>query len=438
MNIRSRSPRRPRRSETPPVLSTTAWGLAAFALVAGFVWLGMIAFNGVPMRSYGHAYVSVPQVGNLLKHDPVRIAGVRVGQVTSTSLGPDGRPRVRLQIEPGTKLPADTQVRMRANGLLGARYVQLLPGRSPRLLADGATIGGGRLALTFGVSDALDTLDRPTRKALGDMANGLGLGLLGRGEHLNEALRLAPHGVRDDIRLLVELGRDRGATRRLLPAVDSATTVLASARANLARLPATGADALRPFAEEQRAVRRTLEQAPSALRSARTGLHSGERLLAAVRGMAIEAKRTVPLAPGGLRATTRLLRSSHAPLRRTQRLLGAAAPAVPAVLRITRSASPLLGPLQGALDELTPMLLKIAPYGCDIENWGAVMRSMDGFGGNGEGPIGWLGEFRAQAAVVGLGGSVGVDDGLGLARRVSYPPPCTYLSKVYPLGEAGR
>jgi phospholipid/cholesterol/gamma-HCH transport system substrate-binding protein len=430
MMKRSRSRRR--RQDNPPVGQTTLRGLAAFALVVAFIGTGVIAFNGVPFREYRHINISAPDVGNLLLHDPVRIAGVRVGQVESTSLGPDGRPLVRLQIEPATKLPSDTKVLLRGNGLLGARYIELIPGQSAQPLADGATIVGGRGTLTFGVSHALDTFDAPTRKGLGTTLNEVGTGLVGRGAQLNDALRLAPHGVGDSLKLTTTIARDRAATRQLLPSLDSALRPLAANRSELTALIGETADVLQPFVDEQDKLRGILEQAPPALTATEQGLASGERLLTAVTGLASEAARILPLAPRGLRATTALLHDSPAPLHRANTLLAGVPPTVPSVLHITRRLPPLLKPLRNGLGDLTPVLLKISPYGCDIKNWGAVMRSMDGFGGFGNGPIGPLGEFRAQASVVSVGGTAGIDDGTGLAPRDTYPPPCKYLATPYP------
>src|SRR5207253_997437 len=145
------------------------------------------AYNGVPGRSYSTVYVEVPQIGNLLQHDQVRIAGVRVGQVERRSITPDGHTRLALQLEPGVSLPADTTVAIRASGLLGARYVQLVPGRSTRVLASGSTIRAPGSSITIGLPEALDTFDAQTRGALGSTLGELGTGLLGHGTQLNDA-----------------------------------------------------------------------------------------------------------------------------------------------------------------------------------------------------------------------------------------------------------
>ena len=106
------------------------------------VWTAVTSYSGVPLRDYDHYVVEVPATGNLIAHDQVRIGGVRVGQVEKTAITPDGKARLALQLERGTRLPADTQVVLRANGLLGARYVQLVPGASSRLLRSGKRAQG--------------------------------------------------------------------------------------------------------------------------------------------------------------------------------------------------------------------------------------------------------------------------------------------------------
>jgi phospholipid/cholesterol/gamma-HCH transport system substrate-binding protein len=426
---------RRRRTDVAPVRPTVVRGLMAFGLVGAFVYIGVMAFNGVPLRDYKYVYVSVPDVGNLLRHDPVRIGGVQVGQVASSTLGADGRPRIRLQINPGTKLPADTAVKIRANGLLGARYVELRPGASAQEIAAGATIHGDANALTYGVPQALDTLDARTRAGLTKLTNGLGQGFLGRGRQLNDAVRLGPLGVVAAAHLSEVADADPTATRRLLPALRSAVVPFDASRTEYAALFAATAGATQPFIDRQDDVRATLDQAPSALAAAQVGLGDGTRLLTAVTGLAREMTAALPRAPAGLRGATTLLQTAPPSLRKAGALLDAAEPAVPAALKILNSAKPLLRPMRSGLDTLVPMLHQVAPYACDFKNWGAVMRSMDGFGGFGDGPLGPLGEFRAEAAVTSPGATFGIaGDGTGLVHRDQYPAPCTYLSKPYPAG----
>jgi virulence factor Mce-like protein len=393
----------------------------------------VVSYNGVPFRPYEYIYASAPQMGNLLQHDPVRIGGVRVGQVASISLDSEDRPVARLQIEPGTHLTSDTRMLIRANGLLGARYVELIPGTSRQTMPAGTTIYGGPDSITFGLPDVLNTFDQRTRTGLGQMVGGLGQGFFGQGEALGQALSLAPAGVWNDEQLIGALYSRTGAVQRLIPSLDSAAAPLAANSSQLAALPNAAAAAVQPFVDEQAALRSTLDQAPGALSTAQAGLGSGDQLLVSVTGLATQLSRTLPYAPAGLRGASALLRSSHTPLARAQTLLAAVHPAVPAALKITGSVPPLLGPLDQLVSNLTPMLLEISRYGCNVTNWGAAMRSMDEAAGIGQGPLGWVGEFRAAATVLSPTATFGYGGPSQLLPRDGYSPPCKYLaSNSYP------
>jgi phospholipid/cholesterol/gamma-HCH transport system substrate-binding protein len=421
-----------RRRDTEPATRTTGKGLVVVALLAGVVYLAVSAYNGVPFRNYRTMYADVPQVGNLIQHDQIRIAGVRVGQVLGTTVGKSGQARLRLQLEPGTELPADTSIAVRANGLLGARYVQLIPGHSASRLADGTVIRGTAASLTPGVTDALDAFDAQTRGALGDMLGGLGIGLLGQGTAINDAIRVnAPEQPRFVQMIDTVLAR-QGAADHLVPSLSAGVHALDSPGPALARGFSITADALTPFAEQRSDVSRTLDEAPSTLQAATTGLEHGRQLLAATRSLAREASLTLPTAPQGLRAAAALLRDSHTPLARAAALLHEVPPTVPAALKLTSALRPVLSPLERGVTDLIPMLLQIGPYGCNVENLGAVFRSMTGFGGTGQGPGGPAMQFRLQSipSQETFGIAAG---GPSLVTRDGYPAACKYLATTYPL-----
>jgi ABC-type transporter Mla subunit MlaD len=123
-------------------LAVVITGLVVTAAILAFVYFAEQSYNGLPFISYRTLYASVPNIGHLQLHDPVQIAGVRVGQVLSTDTR-NGRALVQLQLQGVGPLPVDTQVYVRANGLLGARDAEIVPGKRKQLLADGATISGG-------------------------------------------------------------------------------------------------------------------------------------------------------------------------------------------------------------------------------------------------------------------------------------------------------
>ena len=71
----------------------------------------------------------------------VRIAGVRVGSIVSETLDPKTfLADVRLSIDPAYKLPDDTVAEIISSGLLGDKYMSLVPGGSDKLIPPGGKI----------------------------------------------------------------------------------------------------------------------------------------------------------------------------------------------------------------------------------------------------------------------------------------------------------
>jgi phospholipid/cholesterol/gamma-HCH transport system substrate-binding protein len=421
-----------RRRDTRGPVSTLVRGALAFAVVIGVIAFGVEAYNGVPGERYTYVHATVPQIGNLLQHDPVRIAGVDVGQITGRDIASGGEGLLTLQLRPGVNLPIGTQVLIRANGLLGGRYVELIPGPGSRRLPSGATLRGGPNSVTFGVPEVLDTFNEQTRGALGQAINGVGSGLLGRGSQLNTAIGITSAATVPFERLANGILARPGAAQRLMPSLDRAMTPLAANRVKLAQLPGALANALQPVLDEQSAVVQALDRAPAALRAASRGLTNGDRLVEAITSLAEQANLTLPPLPAGLTDTASLLQQAHTPLRQVKTLLTAVRPAVPGVLKITGSLQPLLSPVRQAADNLTPILIKLGRYGCNIENFGAVARSMTGFGGVGNGPAGGLGSFRLQIGIADPAHLLGLTSLSGLGVRDKYSPPCSYLASKYP------
>ncbi|WP_354698942.1 hypothetical protein DSM112329_04641 [Paraconexibacter sp. AEG42_29] len=423
--------RRPRTNQVPPV-QVVLRGSVVVGLIVAFIALAVSLYSGVPGRDYMYVRSSVPAVGNLLEHDPVRVDGVRVGQVSAVGTTTGGRARLRLQLEPGTTLPADTTLVVRANGLLGGRFVQLVPGRAQTELRDGGEVRPARESITFGVPETLDTFDARTRGRLQDALEGLGTGLAARSTGVNTLLRRASDEITHAQDFLTAITDRPGSVQALLPSVRAGVAPLDANRADLTAGFAVTSDALQPFVTRRDGVRALLDAAPPALAAADAGLGKGVRLLAAVRTLATAATRTLPPAPAGLRQTAALLREADTPLERANALLQEARPTVPQLLKTANALRPVLPGVRAASDDLTPMVTTIGRYGCDIINLGTTFRSMTGSGGTGTGPNGPLKNFRLQAIVPALGEVTQVSDQTGLLIKDGYPAPCKYGPTTYP------
>jgi virulence factor Mce-like protein len=415
-----RARRREGRSNGAIVLSA----LVVTALLGGFIVLTVRAPRDVPLLGHRTVTASLPDVGNLRVHSEVRAHGVRLGEVIS--IRPDsGRALVRLKLDPGTgDLPADTTASVRGKGLLGARFIQLEPGRSRRPLAQDMIIREARNPITLTLADALETFDAETRGGLRQTLRGMGRGLLGRGEELNDALAVAPEAFSDLTAVAAEVESRPGAAARLFPALDRLALPVSEARDDIARGFSPTARALAPFGDRRAAVRRGLDEAPPALSAATDGLHTGRALLNSARSLALAVDQTLPGAPAALRATTRLLRDAPQPLRRARALLADLRPAVPAVLRVTDALSPTLRPLRSTLEDLLPIVQTLGDHACDLVDFGENMRSVLNQGIASGGQIGPLTSLRFT--VIGSQES-GSNFGPKVPKLTpKFPPPCIY------------
>ena len=70
----------------------------------------------------------------------VRLSGVSVGQVAGERLDEQFRAVVTLRILPEAQLASDTAAVIRTDGLLGGKYVELVPGGSDAIIPPGGQI----------------------------------------------------------------------------------------------------------------------------------------------------------------------------------------------------------------------------------------------------------------------------------------------------------
>lgn len=106
-------------------------------------------------------YVTLDNVAGVDVDSAVRIAGVNVGLIKRIDLS-DSKAQLKLSIDPGVRIGSDYVAALKSRGLLGEKYLELLPGTpNSRALKDGDTI-----EKTIEVTD-MDKLV----SVLGDVAN---------------------------------------------------------------------------------------------------------------------------------------------------------------------------------------------------------------------------------------------------------------------------
>ena len=102
--------------------------------------------------------------GGLAIGDDVRIAGIKVGQITAQKLGPDTYiAKIFMSIDPLVKIPVDSSARITAASLLGGNYLELMPGSAIDTLVTGGVIYDTRdpVSLTDLLGKAVFSPDSP-------------------------------------------------------------------------------------------------------------------------------------------------------------------------------------------------------------------------------------------------------------------------------------
>ncbi|HEY1719889.1 MAG TPA: outer membrane lipid asymmetry maintenance protein MlaD [Magnetospirillaceae bacterium] len=103
--------------------------VAAFFLVFAYSQADLGAVKGYVVKA------AFQSVGGLSNGADVRINGIKVGTVIDQVINPDNFDAdVRLSVSPDIKLPDDSSATIDSSGLLGDKFVRLIPGHSKKTL----------------------------------------------------------------------------------------------------------------------------------------------------------------------------------------------------------------------------------------------------------------------------------------------------------------
>lgn len=138
--------------------------IGAASLIA-IVALVLVAFkaDSLPLIGGGDTYyANFSDSSGLKPNDEVRIAGVRVGKVTSVDLD-DDHVQVAFKIKTDSKFGKETGAEIKVKTLLGAMYLSLDPQGSGQL-DEGSTIPESRTRSAYDVVDAFSGLAERAEK----------------------------------------------------------------------------------------------------------------------------------------------------------------------------------------------------------------------------------------------------------------------------------
>jgi len=192
-------------------------GAITTLIVVVAVFLSYNANNGLPFVPTYNIKVALPAASGLQPSNQVRIAGTRVGLVSSMSPHEDPRTgkvtaiatlKLEKNIEP---LPADTKAVVLSVSAIGLKYLELEKGSAREQLKAGHTIPIAQVREPVNIEELFNMFDKPTRTAIKVNTNNFGDGLAGRGLGLNNTIAIVAVDNKDDALGVLEVMSPQGS-----------------------------------------------------------------------------------------------------------------------------------------------------------------------------------------------------------------------------------
>ena len=133
--------------------------LVGAVTVIALVWVGVLSFSSSKIEGGGsgttiHAIFN--RIDGLQVGDEVRIAGIKIGQVTGMRLDDQFAATVDMNIETDAVLPIDTSAAIHTEGLFGSKFIMLEAGAEDGLIKAGDTLDQTQDSVV--VQDLLDLI----------------------------------------------------------------------------------------------------------------------------------------------------------------------------------------------------------------------------------------------------------------------------------------
>lgn len=121
-------------------LTELAAGAVVLLVAAGFLGYAVVHTGRVTVSGYT-LKARFDRIDGLAAGSDVRLAGVKVGTVSSTAIDPKTyQAVVRFTVAPDMRLPVDSSAQVTSDGLLGGKFLSLSPGGDTTMLKPGGTI----------------------------------------------------------------------------------------------------------------------------------------------------------------------------------------------------------------------------------------------------------------------------------------------------------
>jgi virulence factor Mce-like protein len=282
-------------------------GALTVLVVIVAVFLSYNANKGLPFVPTYNVSAQLPNAAQLVAGNEVRVGGFRVGVVDTITpkRRSDGSTyavismKLQTDVEP---LPIDSKLIVRSRSALGLKYVQITPGSAGKGFRAGSTIPlSNANPRPVEIDQVLNTFDLKTRTGARKSLEGLGNGLAGRGQDLNEVIRLLPPLLSNLEPVMVNLSDPRTRLARFFPSLERAARIVAPAAEtqgqlfeNLDTTFTALSSVARPFIQE------TISKSPPTLDVATRAFPEQRAFLRNATGFAAELRPGVRVLPATL------------------------------------------------------------------------------------------------------------------------------------------
>ena len=377
-----------RRGTATLVASPVLVGAVTVLVAMISVFLAYNANNGLPFVPTYDIKAEIPGGSNLVVGNEVRLGGFRVGVVDRILPGkatPGERARnvrdvdaqkaiavVALKLDKQIEeLPQDTRLQIRPRSALGLKYVSLTPGRSDATYRPGDTIPLKQSLKPTELDDFFNIQNEEFRTNLRTVYDGYGTALAGRGQDINEVIRtLNPFldhlqpvmtALSDPDTELRNLFRETGRTSAQIAPVANTYAQLFVNMGTTFEALSRHPDRLRGTIER---LRPTLDAGIDSFRVQRPFLRDTARFSKALRPVAVEIERSLPLVADAFEVGAPVQAKAPILYRNTRNVFHA-------LEDLASNPNTLLGlsSLRRTLEVATPLVSYVAPYQTVCNYW---------------------------------------------------------------------
>ncbi|MEV7379592.1 MlaD family protein [Streptomyces lydicus] len=299
-------------------------------------------------------FAQVPGV-NASQAPKVRIAGVQVGQITSSKITDKGQARLAFSLEPGHKIYRNARLVLRPTNPLNEMYVEVDPGGPPaRQLPAGGVIPVTQTTRPVQSDEVLNHLDSRSRAALTTLLSASDVALASAPQHLPSGLNSTDTTLTQFRPVLDALKRRRRNISKLVTSLSQISTAVGHNDARLTGLMTSTQRTLGVLSHNNGDLEATLRQLPgttSELHHAMTG----------VKGLTTQLNPTLKNLSKASTQLPKVLGKVQVTVNGLGRTVRSANPVVSAAGPVVDDLSPLVSDVHTALGDLQPVTRDLGP-----------------------------------------------------------------------------